>query len=317
LAQAGGGVASYVWAVLLRGIVGTGLIYLLAPWPAGLGFSKSSFMSLMSFGLPYQLNSLLAVVKDRFVNIILWKIIGVDGVGIIGWAQNWSQLPLRFVMDNVTKVTFPSFSRLQDNNTELKKAIEKTLFFITFLTFPLVAGMAIIAPVFVRNIPGYTKWEIALIPLALYCFNSALAAISTPLTNTLNAIGKVKINTYLMIMWTALTWIFTPYLALRLGFMGVAYATGFIALFSFVPVFIVRHYTGFSLSSSILKPAIATLVMLPLSYFLSLTLSPTLPNLIVNIIASGMVYLLVCLLLVGQELVTDGQKIAHAFRSKH
>jgi O-antigen/teichoic acid export membrane protein len=59
LAWRGGGVASYAWAVLFRGIVGTSLIYLLAPWPIGLALSKKSLQSLMSFGLPYQLNSLL------------------------------------------------------------------------------------------------------------------------------------------------------------------------------------------------------------------------------------------------------------------
>src|SRR3989344_3375774 len=153
LAWQGRGVASYAWAVILRGLIGTSLIYYLAPWKIGLGFSKQSLKTLLSFGLPYQINSLMAVVKDRFVNIVLWKIIGADGVGIIGWAQTWSQKPLRFIMDNVTKVTFPA-----------------------------LAGLAATAPVLISLIPRYSKWETALVPLAIFCFSSALAAISTPLT---------------------------------------------------------------------------------------------------------------------------------------
>ena len=258
----------------------------------------------------------MAVVKDRFVNIVLWKVIGADGVGIIGWAQTWSQLPLRFVMDNVTKVTFPALSRLQDHPADLKKAIEKTLFFICFLTFPIVAGLAATAPVLLAVIPRYSKWEVALIPLGLFCFNSALAAISTPLTNALNAIGRVKINTYLMIMWTALTWLLTPYLASRFGYLGVAYATGIIALSSFVPVFIVRHLTGFSLARSLGAPTLGVAVMLPLSLLLSSTLPKTLPNLGFNIAASALVYLLVCLTIAGRQLITDGHKILHAFTAK-
>lgn len=317
LAWRGGGVASYAWAVLLRGLVGTGLIYLLAPWPLGLAFSRSSLKSLLSFGLPYQINSLMAVIKDRFVNIVLWKIIGADGVGIIGWAQTWSQLPLRFVMDNVTKVTFPAYARLQDHAGELKKAIEKTLFLIAFVTFPLVGGLAVVAPMFVKVIPRYSKWEAALLPLALYCLNSALAAVSTPLTNALNAIGKVKINTYLMLMWTVLTWALTPYLAVRFGYVGVAYATAIIALSSVVPVIIVRRLTRFSLSRALGAPTLAVLVMLPLAYFLSTALPPSLPNLLVNVGASGLVYLMVCLIIGGRELLADGQTILHAFRQKN
>ncbi|MEK7154712.1 MAG: oligosaccharide flippase family protein, partial [Patescibacteria group bacterium] len=184
LAWQGWGIRAYVWAVVLRGLVGTAMIYLLSPWKIGLAISISSLKTLLSFGLPYQLNSLLAVVKDRFLNIILWRIIGAEGVAIIGWAQTWSQKPLRFIMDNVTRVTFPSFSRLQDHPQELKKAIERTLFFITFVTFPILGGLTILSPLIVQIIPKYSKWEPALLALALYCFNSAWASVSTPLTNT-------------------------------------------------------------------------------------------------------------------------------------
>src|SRR3990172_6888073 len=103
LAWRGSGIASYAWAVIIRGLVGTGMIYIIAPWKLGFAFSVSSLKTLLSFGLPFQINSLMAVVKDRFLNIALWKIIGADGVGIIGWAQTWSGKPLRFIMDNVTK----------------------------------------------------------------------------------------------------------------------------------------------------------------------------------------------------------------------
>jgi len=316
LAWQGAGVAAYAWAVIARGLVGTGLLYLLAPWPIGWAWSSASLRTLLSFGLPYQINSLMAVIKDRFVNILLWKIIGADGVGIIGWAQTWSQLPLRFVMDNVTKVTFPALSRLQGHSQELRSALEKTLFFISFLTFPAVAGLAATAPVIVSVLPRYSKWEVGLLPLALFCFNSGLAAISTPLTNALNALGKVKINTYLMVMWTALTWLLTPYLAIRFGYLGVAYATAVIALSSVVPVLIVHRLVGFSLTKSLAAPTVGVAVMLPVTLFLVAALPRTMPNLVVTILASAIVYLVVCLGLVGRQLIIDGRKFLYAFKSK-
>jgi len=316
LAWQGRGVASYAWAVLLRGFVGTSLIYFLAPWQIGLALSKTSLRSLLSFGLPYQINTLMAVVKDRFLNIFLWKIIGADGVGIIGWAQTWSQKPLRFIMDNVTKVTFPGFARLQDHPEELKKGIEKTLFFISLVTFPIVGGLAMLAPSLVGLIPRYSKWEAALIPLALFCFNSAWAAVSTPLTNTLNALGLVKINTYLMIMWTALAWILTPYMAVKFGFTGVAYASVLISFTSIIPVIIVKKLTHFSLYDSVLKPTIATIIMILVSYLLTVTISVSFINLILNIIVSGLVYALVIYGLVGPVFLTDVKKLFAVFKNK-
>ncbi len=314
LAGMGRGVMSYAWAVILRGLVGTCLIYLLSPWKIGLALSRSSLRTLLSFGLPYQINSLVATVKDRFINILLWKIIGADGVGIIGWAQTWSQKPLRFIMDNVTRVTFPSFSRLQDHPEQLRHAIERTLFFITLATFPILAGLTILAPQLVQLLPRYTKWQPALLALTLYCFNSAWAAISTPLTNTLNAIGRVKVNTYLMVMWTTLTWVLVPFFAYRYGYNGVAYATAIIALSSLIPIIIVKRLTHFSLVNSILKPVIATLVMTAVSFFISRLLPVSVLSLLANVFVSASVFVLTIYLLVGQTLISDSAKLLHAFR---
>jgi O-antigen/teichoic acid export membrane protein len=316
LAWRGSGVAAYAWAVIIRGVLGTGLIYFLAPWKIGLAVSRSSLKTLLSFGLPYQINSLMAVVKDRFLNIALWRIIGAEGVGIIGWAQTWSQKPLRFVMDNVTKVTFPSFSRMQDDPAQLKTGLEKTLQFISLITFPVVGGLAVLAPVAVSLIPRYSKWEVALLPLTLYCWNSAWAAVSTPLTNTLNALGKVKVNTYLMLMWTALAWGLTPALAGIFGFLGVAYAAGIIAVSSVVPVIIVHRLVKFSLPESVIKPAMATVIMLVISWLLSRLLPISVFFLVVNVLVSAGVYLLLVYLFFGRELVTDATHIWYAFRQK-
>ncbi len=316
LAWRGGGVMSYAWAVILRGIVGTVMIYWLAPWKIGFSISKSSLKSLLSFGLPYQINTLLATVKDRFLNILLWRFIGADGVGIIGWAQTWSQKPLRFVMDNVTRVTFPSFARLQDSPAELRAAIEKTLFFITALIFPMVGGIAVLAPVLVKLIPKYGKWEVALLPLTFYCFNSAWAAVSTPLTNTLNALGKVKTNTLLMIMWTVLAWLLTPWLAIKYGYVGVAYATAIIAVSSIIPIIIVKKLTGFSLWTSVGKPLMATLAMLAVALTLKQILPISWPGLLGNFAISSGIFIFVIYILVGKSLVTDWLSLWYAFRKK-
>lgn len=316
MAWQGRGVESYAWAVLLRGIVGTTLIYYLATWPIGLSLSRSSLRSLLTFGLPYQFNSTIAVIKDRVLNLFMVQFIGANGVGILSWAQTWSQKPLRFIMDNVTKVTFPALSRMQDHPGELKKGIEKTLFFITLITFPILAGMAMLTSKVLQLVPEYSKWQVALLPLVLYCFNSALASVSTPLTNTLNALGKVKTNTYLMVMWTVLAWSLMPLFAKFFGYEGVAYATALIALTSIIPVILVKRLVDFSLTNSILKPTLATLVMMLVTWLISINLPNSFHSLVLTIGISMIVYVACIFALVGQSLMLDVQKFAHAFRSK-
>ncbi len=314
-AYLGYGVMAYALAVFIRAILGVVLIYLFAPWPIGLSVSRSSVRKLMSFGIQYQLNTILAVIKDRFLNILLWRYLGADGVGIIGWAQTWSQKPLRFVMDNVTKVTFPSFSRMQDHPQELRQGIETTLRFIALITFPSVAGIALLATNIVMALPQYSKWTPALVPLSYYCFSAALAAISTPLTNTLNALGRVRTNTYLMLMWTILTWTITPYLASRFGYHGVAISSAVIGLSSFVPVYIVHRMIKFNIFHNLVKPGLATALMIIFYRAFSSVHSGLLWTSL-TVTLSVLWYCLLVYFLYRDAILADVRKIYYAFKTK-
>ncbi|HUV71513.1 MAG TPA: oligosaccharide flippase family protein [Clostridia bacterium] len=305
LAWRGFGLASFTWAVLARGIVGLVSMYLIAPWRVGFAFSRRSLSSLLKFGVPYQANTLMAVVKDDLMTIFLGRIIGASGLGYLGWAKRWAEQPLRFLMDNVSKVAFPAYSRMQDRKENLKRAVEKTLFFLSFLTFPILMGFSLLASDLVKVIPRYLKWEPALLALYLYSFNSAWATISTSMTNLLNAVGQIKKTFKLMIMWLGLTWALMPVLAIKLGFNGVAIAAATISLSSGVAIYIARKAVRFDLISSIGKPLLATVVM---GIFVFL-FKPMTENLILSlglrILAGGFVYLLVSYFLIGKSLFED------------
>lgn len=304
LAKYNFGLYSYAAAIIARGITGTIALYVLSPWPIGFEISVSSIKDLLKFGVPYQLNTFLAVIKDRFTNLMLFRIIGSDGIGILGWAQTWAQKPLRFIMDNITKVSFPAFSRLQSHPRELKSAIEKSLFFSCSAIFPILASFAITAGRLISAIPKYRKWEIALIPLYIYLLSAALAAISTPLTNLLNAIGKIKITFYLMIMWTVVTVVLMPLLAMKYGFIGAAYATGIIALTSIIPVIITRKYIDFSLSYTIIKPAAATMIMGIYILFMQ-KMIPGILGTVAALSTGTAVYLLAVILINGIKIIPE------------
>jgi len=316
LAWQGFGVTSYAWAVLARGIVGVILIYLLSPWKIGFAFEKDSLKHLLKFGVPYQANTFLAVVKDRLMNVFLWKIIGATGVGILGWAQKWAQMPLRFIMDAVIKVAFPAYARMQEDKKELKKAIEKTLFFITLLVFPLVTGLCLLARPLVMIIPRYGKWEVALLALYLYAINSFWGAVTTPLTNALTAIGKIKIVFKLMIMWTVLTWIFFPLLAIKYGFNGVAAASALVAFSSVVAIWITKKYIEFNFLASIVKPTLATLAMAVIVFLVSSFLAKNILSVALSVAFGGLVYFGLIYLMEGQQFIVDAQKLIHAFKKK-
>lgn len=314
LAWQGFGVTSFTYAVLGRGFVGLVAMYLVYPWKPRLGINRLSLSHLLRFGLPYQANTFLAVLKDDGMTILLTRIIGTEGLGYIGWASRWAGLPLRIVMDNLTKVSFPTFARLQHDKAKLAQAVEISLKYMCLLAFPILAGMGFVALPMTHLIPRYAKWLPAIIPLYIYLYNSAWASISTSLTNLLNATGHIKSTFKLMLMWTGLTWLTMPILAIKFGYLGVAYATGIIATSSLITIFMAKSHVDFSLSAIVKTPLIATALMSLFLYF-STQLITSFSTLSLIVLSAAIIYSLVIILLEGKIFFTETLsyfKIKHA-----
>jgi O-antigen/teichoic acid export membrane protein len=304
----GFGVRSFTYAVLIRGVVGLITIYILRPWLPGFAFSKKSLKKLLSFGVPYQANTLLATLKDDGMTAVLGGILGTAGIGLLGWAQKWAQAPLRFFMDHVIKVTFPAFARMQDEKQHLKRSVTRSIFFICFLVFPTLAGLLVLAPLLVQIIPRYEKWQPALLALSLIGINTVFAAVTTQLTNLLNSIGKIKITFKLMIMWTVLTWALVPGLALKFGVNGAAAGYALVGTSSLVAIYVARRFVEFSLIDSAIKPAIATVIMSVILLFIRQVLPIRLASIWVLIGFGAVTYITSIYLLVGSSIVNDVKK---------
>jgi O-antigen/teichoic acid export membrane protein len=277
LAMKGLGLKSFTVAVLARGVVGLIAIYVVQPWTPGIAFSKKTLLGLFKFGIPYQVNTFLATFKDDGITLILGTVLGPVGVGVLAFAQKIARLPLTFFMDTVTRVTFPAFSRMQDAKADLERSVTRSIFFICFLVFPSLVGIVILAPIMVQVIPRYNQWIPAMVPLVFISINFLFAAATTQLTNLLNAIGRIKNTFYLMIMWTVLTWVFVPALAYKFGVIGASIGYSLVGASSIVAMIIAKKYVNFSITESMLKPAIAAFVMGIVLYIAKSFLPVTLP----------------------------------------
>ncbi len=316
LAFAQFGLASFTWAVLARGVVGLIIIYLLSPWRPQLGIKKESAKTLSSFGFPFQVNSLLALLKDDLLIIFLGKILTFTQVGYIGWAQKWAYLPLRFFMDSVSKVTFPTYSRLQEQRDALAKAIEKSLFFVTYLVYPSVFGLSAIAPYVLNIVPNYSKWQGALPLLYLFAINSAFSAVSTTFTNTLFAIGKPKIVLKLMVFWTTATWLLTYPLIIKFGYIGVGMASAIVAVTSIATVYYVKKEIPVRVAKSILSPLLISSIMFIVVKSIGNLIATDLLGLIITIICGVIIYLAISFTVLKKNLIEDTKVILSSLIAK-
>lgn len=314
LAWQGQSINSYTYAVLARGVVGLVIIYLLQPWLPGFGIDRKAAKQLANFGAPFQLFSIMALIKDRVLIVFLGKLLGTGPLGLLGWAERWAQLPIRFFTDPVLRVTFPAYSRLQDNKSELKKAIEKSIYFVSFLTFPSIVGIIAIAPVVIDTVPRYAQWQPALLALTFYGINTMFSATSITMINTLNATGKVGVSLKLMVMWTVLTWILTPTLISFIGFNGAALASALTSASSLVAYFLVTRIVKISLLPQIIPPLYGSLAMYIFLILLRNALSPGFITLLLLVCSGSLIYLSIMLLTGWQRLFTEAKILKKYFK---
>lgn len=314
LAIKGFGITSFSIAVLARGLLGLITIYIISPWKMRIGISRESSKKLLSFGIPFQANSFIALLKDDLLIAYLGKVLPLAQVGYIGFAQKWAFMPLRLIMDNVIRITFPSFSRLQDNKDLLGKAVEKSIFAATFIIFPALFGLSVIAPYLINIIPKYEKWEPTVFSLVFFSLNACLSSISTPLTNALNAIGKIKITLYLMVFWTIATWVLTPFLIIIMGFNGVAIASFIISLSVVIVVYLVKKYIEFSILP-VFYPFSASLIMSSCIYFFMKIFPASLITVLVGMVL-GVILYFALVFIMARKLVTADIKMVldHVFK---
>lgn len=312
----GYGIRSFTYAVLLRGLVGLVAIYIIQPWRPGFAFSRPALKNLFKFGVPYQINTFIALLKDRGVTLALGAVIGAGGVGFLGTAERLSQIPLRQFMDPVTKVTFPAFSRMQEHKEELEHTVTRSIMLICFLVFPSVVGLWLVAPELVQIIPKYEKWKPALTPLTFMTINVMFAAPTTLLTNMLMAIGKIKLVSKLIAMWAVLTILLVPGLGSLYGVNGAAVGYALVSSSSVIAIYLAKKHVNFSLKESVYKALVSTVVMGMVVYLVRQILDTNILDTAIAVLAGGVTYLLVSYLLFGKALFIDAKKMAKLLFNK-
>ena len=305
MAWKGYGVTSYTYGVILRGLVGLLTIYYIKPWRPTLGISKKSLKHLLKFGLPFQINDFLARIKDDLLLVTLKRLLSNTEIGYLGWAQRWSMFPFRFTVDSVIRVTFPAFSRLQHDKETLKKAIEKSVFFIALIIFPLLFGMGAIAYPVTLIIEKYQKWQPAIPALYLFLINVSFASVSTPIINALNALGHIKLTLRIMVFWTALTWVLTLTMVQVYGFIGAALAAALVSVTSLVTIYYIQKIVEVKILRNLFPQLVSAFGMLIFLLLIREYSDDSVPHLLITIVIGGLVYFGLIFVILRDKLISE------------
>ena len=268
LAISGYGLLSFAYGVVLRSIVGLMAIYRISPWMPRVGVVRVSVKHLLAYGVPFQSMSFLALFKDELVNLFLGKIVGFEALGFIGWAKKWAESSLRIIMDNISRVVFPLFSRIQSDKEKQKNVIHRILKYQSMVMIPASLGMVILMPLIIDILPQYDKWRPALPLFYIFVASSLFSSYSTPFINFFNGIGKVKLSLVFMAAWTVLTWVLLVPLSRMYGVYGFPLTVLILSMTFIIVVLKARSFVQFDFVAVIHRYVISGVVMVGALFFM-------------------------------------------------
>lgn len=232
----------HVWAFVIASVVSRALdavlLNLMAFWRPRLGLTKDSARRLLVFGLPYQATGLIVQVKDNFVPTFVAFAGGATAVGYLNWAVGLAATPL-FLVTIVSRITFPTYARLQHELEELRSAIEQSIRWISATVFPGVFLIMALASPIVHNLYG-DKWRPALPSFYFLCIPILASSYSTVLVSALYGLGRAKQVLKLTVIWTVAGWGLGVPMTLWFGFTGFAAALAIVSSLSLLAVYEIR-----------------------------------------------------------------------------
>lgn len=233
-AFSGFGVWCFVWGTLASRLINTVILNFVSPWTPRIGLDLQAMKRMMSFGLPFQLNGIVNIVKDSFIPTFLAYRSGATAVGYVVWAVGLATNSL-VVLPIVTRITFPAYSRLQHDPQALKSAIEKSLKWVAATVFPATLLLAALGHQIVEHIYGW-KWAPGLPSFYFLCIPMLNAAYSTVLVSALYGLGKAKTVLRLTVIWGIAGWGLGVPFTYFFGFHGFAAALSLVSCLSVLTV---------------------------------------------------------------------------------
>lgn len=191
------GVLSLIFGQLARSSFTVIILFIIfrKTWLPRFHFSITEIKSYLSFGLFQMGERAVNYLSANVDYIIIGRFLGPAALGFYTLAYQIVIFPLTNINPIITRVAFPAFSRLQDDNLRMRRGYCKAINYISMLSFPMLTGMLVVAPEFVGLVYG-PKWEPSIITLQILCLVGIFKSLGNPIGSVLLAKGRADIGFY-------------------------------------------------------------------------------------------------------------------------
>ena len=195
LAIGGMGVFSLIWGQL----AGTSLRVLLLSWwgwknwRPRLHFSTKDLRRYISFGLYQMGEKTVNYFNSNLDYILIGSLLGAQVLGYYTLAYNLVLKPSSTINPIITRVAFPVFSKMQNETDRIKRGYLKILQLLVTVNFPMMVGLAVVAPIAVPVIFG-EQWLPSIILIQILTVVGLLRSTGNPVGSLLLAKGRADLG---------------------------------------------------------------------------------------------------------------------------
>ena len=182
-----------VWGGMAKNITRFFLSYILHSYRPRIRFDKEKFRDLFGFGIWISGSTILIFLITQGDDIFVGKMLGVTALGFYQMAYLLSNLPSTEIADVISRVTFPAYSRLQDDLVKLREAYLKVLQVTAYVSIPLAGGILILSYEFTQIFMG-EKWLPMVPAIQILALAGLIGSISATTRPIFHGIGKPKID---------------------------------------------------------------------------------------------------------------------------
>lgn len=263
LAAAGYGVWSLVTAGILLGMVRTTVLIAKSGIRPLRRMSTASLRDILPFGLKMFGSNVVQYLRSNLDYLIIGMALGPTPLGLYTLAFKLADFPRLRLASTITEVALPRLSAIQDRDDEVVFTYSRSLTAVTVITFPLIIGLAALAPEFIHVAYG-RAWEASIQPLQILLMMGLLQSTADTAMTAIVAKGHAGTHLRLSLVYLAAVGLFA-FIGVRWGITGVAFGVSAATILYTVAVHAaLRRILGVSPSvtlKSMAVPAAASLLM--------------------------------------------------------
>ena len=192
MALTGYGVWSIAGSQLATAFFLTGQLWVRSNWKPALVFDGKIFKKHFLYGSNLMGTQMMKVLFQNVFNFVVAKVYSPVQLGYYSRASGVKQIPVETFANALSKVTFPLFSRLQDDVDKLRRAYIKITQQVFYVIAPLFIFLIVMGEPLFRFL--FTeKWAPAVPYFRLLCIVGMIQPFNFYNSNILNARGKAHL----------------------------------------------------------------------------------------------------------------------------